>query len=193
MTGRTLGVAAEVPEQTPPQGFLYDRLCAMDSSLLNRVRKINVESTVVTATLNVLRQFGAHECEGLVLWLGDILQDRAHAREIIVPNQRPIKDERGVGYFVDGRVLFELNRILADTGLRLIAQVHSHPGEAYHSEADDRFAIVTADGSLSLVVPNFAQASDDPRDWAVYRLTRGSWRELSSEETHSLLTVGEFT
>jgi proteasome lid subunit RPN8/RPN11 len=107
-----------------------------------------------------------------------------------VPDQKPIKSEDGVGYFIDGQVLFELNQKLSDTGLRLIAQVHSHPGEAYHSETDDRYAIVTADGGLSLVVPDFGEAPNDPTLWAVYRLSKGSWLELDAVQARSLLKVG---
>jgi len=72
----------------------------------------------------------------------------------------------------------------------LIAQVHSHPTEAYHSEADDRFAIVTAEGGLSLVVPNFGNAPLDPRLWAIYRLTCGEWRELDAKESQTFISIG---
>jgi len=75
--------------------------------------------------------------------------------------------------------------------LRLIAQVHSHPGEAYHSRADDRYAIVTAEGGFSLVVPDFGDAPADPTAWAVYRLDQGAWRELSIVEARAILKVGE--
>ena len=36
------------------------------------------------------------------------------------------------------------------------AQIHSHPHEAFHSEADDTWAIVRHEGAFSLVVPRFA-------------------------------------
>lgn len=157
---------------------------------LDSVHKISVDSNVIAATLSVLRQFGAHEREGLVLWIGEVAQDRACVTRAIVPDQQPIKEEKGVGYFVDGMTLFELNRKLADSGMRLIAQVHSHPGEAYHSEADDRYAIVTADGGLSLVVPDFGRAPADPIFWAVYRLSNGCWHELDTAQVRSLLIVG---
>src|SRR5439155_4903701 len=100
-----------------------------------------------------------------------------HAEVIhaVVPRQKPISSEDGVGYFVSGETLFELNRHLSESGLRLIAQVHSHPQEAFHSEADDRYAIVTTEGGLSLVVPNFGHASADPVSWAVYRLHGQDW------------------
>ena len=145
---------------------------------------------MIATTLRVLQQFGGHGCEGLVLWVGEVTQAQARVTKVVVPDQRPVKSEEGVGYFVEGATLFELNRKLADTGLRLIAQVHSHPGEAYHSETDDRYAIVTANGGLSLVVPDFGRAPADPTSWAVYRLMKGSWHELDVEQTRALLNIG---
>ena len=41
--------------------------------------------------------------------------------------------------------------------LKVVAQVHSHPGKAFHSEADDQWAIVRNVGALSLVLPQFAR------------------------------------
>ena len=144
---------------------------------------------MVRKTLQTMRDFGAHGCEALVLWLGVVRSSHAHVMTAFTPNQHPVKSESGVGYFVSGETLFELNRALADTGLRLIAQVHSHPGEAYHSAADDRYAIVTVDGGFSLVVPDFGQGAADPALWAVYRLIDGEWNELPAEEAQDLIQV----
>ena len=161
----------------------------MSAIRLDSVHNISIDPAVIATTLRVLQHFGAHGCEGLVLWIGEVTQRQAHITRALVPDQRPIKSEDGVGYFVDGAALFELNRELANTGLRLIAQVHSHPSEAYHSRADDRYAIVTADGGLSLVVPNFGRAPADPTSCAVYRLSNGSWLELPTDQARSLLQV----
>ncbi|MHC2297262.1 hypothetical protein ACVJBD_001468 [Rhizobium mongolense] len=46
---------------------------------------------------------------------------------------------------------------LREKRLRVLAQIHSHPGRAFHSEADDEWAIVRHAGALSLVLPRFAQ------------------------------------
>ncbi|MCC6545053.1 MAG: Mov34/MPN/PAD-1 family protein, partial [Nitrospirae bacterium] len=40
--------------------------------------------------------------------------------------------------------------------LKAVAQVHSHPKEAFHSDADDRWAIINHVGAMSLVLPYFA-------------------------------------
>jgi hypothetical protein len=156
---------------------------------LANVRHITIEAHVVRTTLGELQEYGKHGFEGLVLWLGEIDGERASISRAIVPDQRPIASESGVGYFVEGETLFRINRALSASGLRLIAQVHSHPTHAYHSETDDRYAIVTAEGGLSFVVPNFGRAPLDPTIWAIYRLTRGEWRELDQAESRTLISV----
>jgi hypothetical protein len=166
-----------------------DKVVSMLASRIKGVDRVVVDRKVVDSTLKVLREFGKHTLEGLVLWLGNIEPGTAHVTRAFVPDQQPVADEDGVGYFVGGDALFELNQGLAETGLRLIAQVHSHPSRAYHSKTDDRYAIVTADGGLSLVVPNFGRAPADPSCWAVYRLTRGHWRELDEAERRALFDV----
>ena len=155
------------------------------------LKQVRIDSTTVKSTLQTMREYGSHGWEVLVLWLGHVQpQERtAHVTVAYVPKQNPIASEDGVGYFVTGDTLFQLNRELSNTGLRLIAQVHSHPREAFHSEADDRYAIVTADGGLSLVVPDFGHAPPGPTNWAVYRLHGRQWRALSKAETGMLFTV----
>jgi hypothetical protein len=161
----------------------------MPHSLLAHLRTVRVPTNTIEYTLEVLRAFGRYEVEGLVLWLADVLGDEAEVRDVFVPEQHALESEDGLGYFVDGDVLFRLNQDLAATGLRLIAQVHSHPTRAYHSAADDRYAIVTADGGFSLVVPNFGVAPPTLTEWAVYRLDKTSWRELSPVEVTGIFEV----
>lgn len=153
------------------------------------VRRVTVKRATIEAMLKVMQEFGSHGWEVLVLWLGRVEQGEAHVIKAFTPQQKAISSEDGVGYFVDGDTLFQLNRDLSESGLRLIAQVHSHPQEAYHSEADDRYAIVTAEGGLSLVVPNFGRAPADPTGWAAYRLNGRNWDELSEKEVQVLFEV----
>jgi hypothetical protein len=157
------------------------------------LRSVAVPRSVIAETLSVMQTFGREGCEALVLWLGQIDTAASHAEVItaFLPKQNPIKGEDGVGYFVTGETLFHLNRGLSETGLRLIAQVHSHPTEAFHSEADDRYAIVTAEGGLSLVVPDFGHAPADPTTWAVYRLEKNTWCELAEQDSRTLFVIRE--
>lgn len=158
-------------------------------SYLTGIRHLTVNHGVIRATLDVMRKFGEHGCEALVVWLGKVEPPNAYVVSAYAPEQEPIKSEDGVGYFVTGEALFHLNRALADTGLRFIAQVHSHPGEAYHSETDDRYAIMTMEGGFSFVVPDFGRNADDPALWAIYRLEDGEWRPINSAEVPDLVRV----
>jgi proteasome lid subunit RPN8/RPN11 len=155
------------------------------------LRHVTIKRATIDQMLQTMRDFGSHGWEVLVLWLGEVEPStgKAHVSHAFVPKQKSISNEDGVGYFVSGETLFQLNRDLSETGLRLIAQVHSHPREAYHSEADDRYAIVTAEGGMSLVVPNFGRAPAQPTAWAVYRLHGRAWRELSTKEVGIIFEV----
>lgn len=159
------------------------------ATMLRDVDLVRLPATVLTETANALRLFGRDGNEGFVLWLGTIADHVATIRRCLVPPQNSIQSEDGVGYFIDGETLFEINRFLSQERLRLIAQVHSHPTTAYHSETDDRYAIVTTEGGLSLVVPYFAQGPSDLATWAVYRLREGHWAEVSASEVKALFAV----
>lgn len=149
---------------------------------LNAASRLTVPRRVIEQTGAALREYGGQGCEGLVLWLGRVEQRTGGAEACVthclVPPQHPIQSEDGVGYFVSADTLFALNRLLAQHKLRLLAQVHSHPTEAFHSSTDDRYAIVTTEGGFSIVVPDFGERTEDPSLWAVYRLGRNGWDQL---------------
>jgi hypothetical protein len=140
-----------------------------------------------------LRRVGEYGAEGFALWAGGRDGTTFRVRETVIPAQREIRDRRGgVGVFVDGTELHRLNLWLYEHDMMLIAQIHSHPGEAYHSPTDDSFPIATAAGSLSLVVPNFARAPFALDDCAVYRLSvSGDWVEVNAVEACKLIVVGQ--
>jgi hypothetical protein len=60
------------------------------------------------------------------------------------------------GYEVDTDAIAELSSGLLASRRTVRAQMHTHPGSAYHSSCDDAFALVGTPGFLSLVIPNFA-------------------------------------
>lgn len=155
--------------------------------------RLQVPHTVVSETADVLREYGRQGCEGLVLWIGQVDVSAggtvAQVHQLLVPPQRSLQSEDGVGYFVSSDVLFALNRLLAERRLRLIAQVHSHPTDAYHSATDDRYAIVTTEGGFSIVVPDFGRDAEDATRWATYRLGPDGWDEVPTNEAVQVQVV----
>jgi len=159
------------------------------SGRLEHVSRVELPRHVVVQTQMALRNFGAAGNEGLVLWLGEVANGAAIVRAAMVPPQRSIRNEDGVGYFIDTGTLFEVNRFLSAKRLRLLAQVHSHPTEAYHSQTDDEYAIVTTEGGFSLVVPDFAIGPAVIDRWAIYRLRDRCWTRLKPLEVEGIFSV----
>ncbi|WP_222419196.1 Mov34/MPN/PAD-1 family protein [Rhizobium leguminosarum] len=114
----------------------------------------------------------------------------ATVERALIPQQRCFRSAAGVGVHVDGAELHRINKWLFDNGLRILAQIHSHPTDAYHSDTDDEYALATAVGSLSLVVPDFATGPTDLSQTAVYRLNKaGKWMAVPHAAVNRLIEI----
>lgn len=157
------------------------------------VTQFSVSRSVVSESEWFLREVGNEGFEGLILWAGrrrEASQAIIDVVDFIAPEQTLIRGQNGVGLRVDGDELFRVNAELYRSRLVLVAQVHSHPSEAYHSTTDDTYAVVTIPGGLSLVVPDFANAPLDVATAAVYRLNGdGHWIELPRSDAERLIQV----
>ncbi len=128
----------------------------------------------------------------MVVWSGIQEGETFHVRTVVAPKQRGIRSPDGVCVVVEGSALHELNVGMYKRGERLLAQVHSHPGRAYHSPMDDAYAVVTSPGGLSLVVPDFAARPFNVAECAVYRLTTGGkWAEVPLAKASRLIQVAK--
>lgn len=137
-----------------------------------------------------LRAVGQRGCEGFALWAGRLRDDAFVVEETIIPRQSGLHVNGGVCVTVGGDELFRINRHLYERRLSLIAQIHSHPSEAYHSYTDDSYPIATTIGALSLVVPDFAARPFALEDTAIYRLCAdGIWEELTYAAACSLIQL----
>src|SRR5206468_3625659 len=95
-----------------------------------------------------LAAVGKRGHEGFALWVGRLDGSVFQVTATLIPKQVGHFVGGGVCVTVDGEELHRMNVWLHSQGLRLIAQLHSHPSEAYHSETDDAFPIATTEGCL---------------------------------------------
>lgn len=106
---------------------------------------------VLYQTLGLLRDGGRLRNERVALWLAPATGSRA-LKEVYEPQQETARD-----YFhLPPESLRALMARLKAGRLKVAAQIHTHPDEAFHSKADARWAIVRHVGALSLVLPCFA-------------------------------------
>lgn len=151
-------------------------------SVLGDVECYRVPYAVLEATVVNLHKTGDERNEAFVLWGGVVSED---GRELTItnavrPSQTATRSRDGLLVVVDGDALFAINKLFYQRGELLAGQVHTHPGEAYHSSTDDEHPLVTLVGGISLVIPDFGRGQlADQQRWAWYRLeSLGTWRAL---------------
>jgi proteasome lid subunit RPN8/RPN11 len=112
---------------------------------------LQVSASIIETTLNHIRAGGLKHCETAVLWLGK----RAEPDMTVVEVYKPLQIVDRDFFKIPTEGMRTLLAHLKEKRLQIIAQVHSHPDEAFHSKADDEWAIVRHQGALSLVIPKF--------------------------------------
>ncbi len=146
-------------------------------------------AVLVDATLKALREGGQIGVERVVFWLGHRMPAGPLTSEIYVPVQEAEED-----YFrIPPQGMVDLMNHLRSRRLVLLVQVHSHPGKAFHSKADDRWAVVRHEGALSIVVPKFASTTtvtNFEKDAAVFRLAGDDrWVHVSADDLSTFLRL----
>lgn len=157
------------------------------------VRCFEVPRPVVDELQAFFRKAGEAGCEAVGFWAGVVEGDVFRVREAVIPRQQAIRSPEGdVAVMIPGDELFRLNVWLYRSGLELGAQIHSHPGAAYHSDTDDTLAVVARAGGLSLVVPDFARRPFTLAEAAVHRLGEdGRWIRLEPAAVTALVHLSD--
>ena len=156
------------------------------------VRSVQVPRRCADTVHAHMRKVGRDGFEGLGLWAGHQSGDIFTVEEAIIPAQKHIRTEDGVCVITGAEELHRLNVWLYRKGLSLIAQIHSHPGRAYHSDTDDRYAVATTVGCFSLVMPDFARGPFQIERLASYRLdASGAWRAIGASQAARMIAIVE--
>jgi hypothetical protein len=129
---------------------------------------------MIDETFATFRSCGAGERECKLYW-ASFWDGPPRLSEVIHPRHRSNR----YGVTLDSDWINALWLDLASRGSGVRVQVHTHPGEAFHSETDDAYPLIHEAGFLSLVIPNFATG---PVGFSGAYLTEiqgdGSWRKV---------------
>ena len=154
------------------------------------VTRVHLPRRLIESAMDHLRHVGRQGCEGFAVWAGTLNSPDFEVTHTIIPQQKAIRSRDGICVVVEPDGLHQLNVWLYENGCTLLAQIHSHPGEAYHSGTDDDFPVVTIVGGLSLVVPDFAIRPFSLDTTAVYRLSpTATWEELTISQVRNLIQI----
>lgn len=148
-------------------------------------RALSIPDKIWKQSLLSLSHYRQYNSEGLVYWGGIIGADGSTLvtslfRVNHTPQGRRVKPEN--------MTVKQLLRCLQARDEKLVAQVHSHPGAAFHSPGDDVLAISFHPGLISIVVPNFAAGVTSVQECAVYEYDQGFF-QLSKSEVNSRIDI----
>jgi hypothetical protein len=136
---------------------------------------LRLAEEIVRGTFRTLRECGRGECECAVYWTGPAFDD------LIDRFEHPIHRRSACSYEVEDNWLTDFWKRLAASKRSIKAQVHTHPGQAFHSAADDRWPIVSQAGFVSIVIPDFAAGEPSLEEaWVGCLQGDGKWRRLAS-------------
>jgi hypothetical protein len=147
-----------------------------------------VPAEIWQRTLAMLRDYGRERSEGLVFWGGVVNAPGAYVTGLYLP--RHAAD--GAHAMLTAEQSRWLLRSLRSRDEKLLAQVHSHPGTAYHSPGDNDGATSFHDGFISIVVPQFARGEPDLGRCAVFEFAGGAFAELAQREIPSRIRLSSF-
>jgi hypothetical protein len=130
---------------------------------------------VLTDSIRTMADCGKGRCECVAYWTGPISDDGA-----VDGWTHPSHRRSPFGYQIEDNWLTKFWFQLAAENRAIRAQVHTHPGSAFHSETDDNWPVVSQAGFVSVVVPNFALEPINLKTWwAGVLAADGSWKEVS--------------
>lgn len=113
--------------------------------------RLRLSRSVLEETFALFRRCGDGQRECQAFWIGswrtpDVVSEIIH----------PAHSATAASVAVDDAWMNDFWLLLAERGMGLRAQVHTHPGAAFHSATDDAFPVIASEGFLSLVIPRFA-------------------------------------
>lgn len=150
-----------------------------------RALKVSLAADVVDRTFGFLRRYGEKNMEAHALWVGRLSGSRFSVADAWFPKQK----NTCVSYEVSEEEEFNINKQLHGRGLVAMCQIHTHPTRAFHSTIDDVGSALSLPGSLSIVIPDYGLAGQDPSLWKVYALVRGRWHALSEREVDETFQI----
>lgn len=143
-----------------------------------------ISSAILEQARSFFEERGSAGCEGTAMIAGE----EGSATQLVIPNQRAHPIPRcWVEVTRDGKS--ELAAALGPKEM-YVSRIHSHPGLAFHSPADDTNPAITYPGALSIVVPFFGLALRHGLDACAVLVRRdGEWIEVPSGPNRNALVV----
>lgn len=150
--------------------------------------RLFIPSLVIDQTEVMLRRHGNCGEEGIGLWAGTPAGGDGFVSTLITPR---VSSQGRFHGELSAETMAAVISCLDELDLVLLAQIHSHPREAYLSGIDAERPAIAVAGFISIVVPDFGFIDlSDVDTWATYEyLAPKRWEELDSAARRERLIV----
>ena len=90
-----------------------------------------------------------------------------------------------------GQAFAKLWTLCRERKLTVVADVHTHPGEAFQSESDRTNPMVARSGHVALIVPKFANVVPQPKDLGIYEYCGShQWNDRTHPKSRKYFYTG---
>ena len=135
------------------------------------------------------RTEGCHESGAFLLGEDDGTRRRV-TRFVYYDDLDPHSLDSGIVIF-DGSGYGPLWQICRETGLKVVADVHVHPGIARQSNSDRTNPMIATKGHIAFIVPDFAERAFGPSELGVYQYKGShSWDDYCGTPAEDFFYVG---
>ena len=145
-----------------------------------------IPELVVLETFQFFQKLSDRHVEATVVWFGQFYGLKMH----IIEAYMPLQYNTELSFYIPADEVHRMNLHAYNSGLMLMAQLHTHPGEAFHSSHDDSGSILVFDGQFSIVIPDYGNI--DPLRlplWAVYRKENDMWVYVPTKEVETIFQI----
>lgn len=155
---------------------------AAPRSYFHRIEQFTLPSALIPATVDWLRKEGQFRVESIAYWAGSIGVQGARITDLIVPSG-PGVQRHPLQVRVSDRTMASICALVEPPDRVLLVQVHTHRGEAFHSDTDDQYSLNTP-GLVSIVIPHFAKEGGERwNQWGFHEcIDHAVFRRMSTAE-----------
>lgn len=142
--------------------------------------RLSIPAAVLADTRELLAEPGERRLEAAVLWIGHVVSDfEARVDAVYFPYQIAYRIGNGLAVEIPVEEWTKL-ALRLPPGVFVLAKLHTHADEAYHSDVDAANPYLCHEGAISITVPHFAHDPlDDLACCSVNVLRGGEWYELT--------------
>jgi hypothetical protein len=152
--------------------------------------KLLVTAAVLDDLMAALIRSQRQRHEGIVYLLGRTDGAVTLAVAVFAPDAQTTPGS----FHVPTRAMVSCMQAAARLELQLVAQVHTHPGQAYHSDGDVEGAKIRYPGYTSLVLPDYGRHLPSLAGAAAYLWQKPyGWIELSDDDIIIIPASGPWT